>query len=198
MVLRRHQECERHLEGVVHLVAVQRQRKSTRARCDSRKGSSGCRDSQLARQSGGEARFPPRLRAAQPRAGLRRRLQSCRREMKSARHGREKMCSALNEQHGQLVAFNDRDHHSSQLDRAHRCDGGEYHGIGVVLVVWRDDVWLGEPCRYVERKPFSRGEKIPTRGGGDRGSYHPGHLCAAPQETFLSPLSRRLSISSLR
>jgi hypothetical protein len=57
------------------------------------------------------------------------------------------------------VAFNDRDHHSSQLDRAHRCDGGEYHGIGVVLVVRRDDVWIGEPGRHVERKPFSRAGK---------------------------------------
>jgi hypothetical protein len=85
-----------------------------------------------------------------------------------------------------IVAFNDRDHHSSQLDRAHRCDGGEYRGIGVVLVVRRDDVWIGEPCRHVERKPFSRaGEKF-RREEGDRGargfpSYHPGHLCAAPQ-----------------
>jgi hypothetical protein len=98
----------------------------------------------------------------------------------------EKICSALSEQHGQLVAFDDRDHHSSQLDRAHRGDGGEYHGIGVVLVVRRDDVWIGEPAGTSNVSlSRARGKKF-RREEGDRGargfpSYHPGHPCAAPQ-----------------
>jgi hypothetical protein len=49
----------------------------------------------------------------------------------------------------------------------------------------RDD-WIGEPCRPIERKPFSRAGKNFRREEDDRGargcpSYHLGHLCAAPQ-----------------
>jgi hypothetical protein len=36
-----------------------------------------------------------------------------------------------------------------------------------VLVMTQDDVWIGEVCRHIERKPLLRvGEKIPTQQGG--------------------------------
>jgi len=106
----------------------------------------------------------------------------------------EKICSALSRHHGQLVAFDDRNHHSSQVDRAHRCDGGGYDGMGVVLVVRRADVWVGEPCWQIERKPFSRvGEKIrrEERDCSARAfsSYHLGHPCTAPQAQIDVPVA---------
>ena len=69
------------------------------------------------------------------------------------------MRSALGEQHARLVAFDDRHQHRGQSDRPHRSNGGDHRGIGVVLVVPRDDVRIGEPRRHIERKPFLRTRK---------------------------------------
>jgi hypothetical protein len=61
------------------------------------------------------------------------------------------MCSALSEQHARLVAFYDRHQHRGWPDGPYRSDGDDYFGIGVVLLVPRDDVRIGEACWHIER-----------------------------------------------
>ena len=50
----------------------------------------------------------------------------------------------------------------------YRLEGGDQHGIGVVLVMTRDDVWIGEACRHIERKPLPRAAGKFRRSKGDR------------------------------
>jgi hypothetical protein len=65
-----------------------------------------------------------------------------------------KMSRALSEQHAQLVAFDDRHQDRGRPDRPHCSDGADHHGIGIVLIMPRDDVRIGEPYRYIGRKPL--------------------------------------------
>src|SRR5262249_44724909 len=55
-----------------------------------------------------------------------------------------KMCCALSEQHARLVAFYDRHQHRGRPDRPYRSEGGDYSGIGVLLIVLRDDMRIGK------------------------------------------------------
>src|SRR5262249_26595633 len=48
------------------------------------------------------------------------------------------------------------ENHRGQSERPHSSNGGDHRGIGVLLVVPRDHIWIGEPSRYIERKLFLR------------------------------------------
>ena len=72
----------------------------------------------------------------------------------------------------------------------HRREGGDQHGIGVVLVMTRNDAWIGEACRHIERKP------LPRAGGKFRRSKEAiGVRCAAH---LLANLSTSWAFRDLR
>ena len=54
--------------------------------------------------------------------------------------------------------------HRRGPDRPHCGDRGNHRGIGVELVVPRDDVRVCEPCRHIECEPFSCAGKKFRRG----------------------------------
>ena len=53
---------------------------------------------------------------------------------------------------------------TSTPDRPHCGDRGNHRGIGVELVVPRDDVRICEPCRHIKCEPFSCAGKKFRRG----------------------------------
>src|SRR5262245_2187708 len=78
------------------------------------------------------------------------------------------MCSSLSEQYARLVAFDDGHQHRGWPDRPYRSEGDNYSRIGIVLIVSRDDIHVGEACWHIEREPFLRSGKE-FRSGDQRG-----------------------------
>ena len=159
VVLGRHQESERHFESIVHFVSVQPKRKAW----------------SHARENGDNAMAPRCHVDVEIAYRLNKATRKCDLLFGLAQRGRSwafvsgidlaagkrnlpgmvsKMSRALSEEHAQLVAFDDRHQDCGRPDRPHCSDGADHRGIGIVLVVPRDNVRVGEPYRYIERKPL--------------------------------------------
>src|SRR5262249_52987495 len=93
---------------------------------------------------------------------------------------REMGC-ALREQHRRLRPRNDRDEHSGRPGWTYSGDCRHHCRIGVVIIMARDDGWIGEPFRRIEREArFCKRKKL---GAGEKAI---GPRRAASHGTFIN------------
>ena len=178
VVLRAHQEGERHFEGVVNLSLVE-------PKCKARSHTSEHRQDAMTERGHVNVEVADWLHKAARKRNLLLGLAECGGDgalingIDLAAGKRNlpgvvsKVRRALGEKYARFVAFNDRHQYRGEPDGPHRGNGCNHGGIGVLLIVGRDHIWIGEPRRHIERKPFLRtGKKfrrsetaIVVRGG---------------------------------